>query len=142
MQFIPEDAYQYLQMMSGLGMPASGTEESDYSAWEMDPKPYVSTAPTPHLATTSIYLVEAFPQGDFADRIDIHPDLPMMLPASGTNPPILGIFSDEKTARIKMEEDDQNVHLMYKCRVPGVSGIQNFLELMAGQGMLETVAGN
>lgn len=142
MQFIPADAYQYLHMMSGMGIPLpSGSQEmAEYSEWVSQHNS--STSPAPAGTSTSFFFVLAFPQGDFADKIDIHEKYPMFVPATGTFPPILGVFADEKDAKVKMEEDDTRVHLMYKCRVPGASGIQHFLELLAENGMLETVTGN
>jgi hypothetical protein len=141
MQFIPDNAYQYLYMMSGMGMPVpSGVQEmAAYDEWATQ---YKSVMTPPAAGTqASFYFVLAFPQGDFADRLDIHEKYPMYIPASGTHPPILGVFADESQAKIRMEEDDTNVHVLYKCRVPGASGIQHFLELMASNGMLETVTG-
>lgn len=143
MQFIPDNAYEYLYMMSGMGMPVpSGVQER--AAYEEWVSRYNLAAPTPTAmgSQTNFYFVLAFPQGDFADRIDVHDKYPMFVPATGTSPPILGVFADEKQARIEMEKDDTNVHMMYKCRIPGASGIQYFLELMAENDMLEPVAGN
>jgi hypothetical protein len=144
MQFIPADAYQYLHMMSGMGIPMpSGSQAiAEYGEWVSQHNSSASSTPAPAGTQASFYFVLAFPQGDFADKLEIHEKYPMFVPATGTFPPILGVFADEKQAKIKMEEDDTNVHLLYKCKVPGASGIQHFLELLAENGMLETVTGN
>ena len=145
MQFLPADAYQYLHMMSGMGIPMpSGTQDmAEYEEWVQDhSKRQNEMSAVPAGTQTSFYLILAFPQGDFADKLDIHEKYPMYIPATGTSPPILGVFADEKQAKIKMEADDENVHVMYKFKVPGVSGIQWFLETMAEHGLLEPVTGN
>ena len=142
MQFIPDNAYEYLYMMSGMGMavPSGVQEIAEYNEWATKYKSSLS-APSAAGTQASFYFVLAFPQGDFADRLDIHEKYPMYIPASGTHPPVLGIFADESKAKVKMEEDDTNIHVMYKCRIPGASGVQHFLELMADNGMLGTVTG-
>lgn len=145
MQFIPADAYQYLQMMSGMGIPTpviSGSANmAEYEGWTYTTEAYTKDTVPSYLTTANFYLVLAFPQGDFADKIDIHPDLPMMVPTSGTTPPILGVFADEKAAAVAMDKDNESVHLMYKLKLRGDTGVREFLEFMATHDMMD-VQGN
>ena len=143
MQYLPADAYQYIQMMTGMGIPLpSGTVDmAEYEEWMHTQKEYSTRTGSAGLAATNFYLVLAFPQGDFADKIDMHPDLPMMVPASGTTPPILGVFSDERAATVAMDKDDKNVHLMYKLKLRGNTGIREFLEFMATHDMMDKMSG-
>ncbi len=143
MQFIPADAYQYLHMMSGLGIPMpSGTQDmEEYAEWMHSQQEYATSNGASGLTATNFYLVLAFPQGDFADKIDMHPDLPMMVPTSGTTPPILGVFSDEKAATVAMDKDNERVHLMYKLKLRGHAGIRDFLEFMATHDMMDAQGG-
>lgn len=143
MQFLPSEAYQYLHMMSGMGIPLpSGTVDmEEYQEWMQTQKGYAESTGAAGLTATNFYLVLAFPQGDFADKIDMHPNLPMMVPASGTTPPILGIFGDEAAATKAMDKDTKNVHLMYKLKLRGNIGIRDFLEFMATHDMMDTQGG-
>jgi hypothetical protein len=143
MQFIPADAYQYMHMMGGGTFPVvSGSEMAQYAAWVETQTPQSSATPTTSAAShTSFYFVLAFPQGDYADKIDDSANYPMWVPASGTTPKILGIFSDEKEATVKMDEDVENVHVMYQCRLGGRDEITEFLEFMAEHDMLAPTSG-
>ncbi len=140
MQFLPADAYQYMQMMSGMGIPvpSGSVDMAGYEEWMYTQKEYSTHTGLP---VTNFYLVLAFPQGDFADQIDMHPDLPMMVPASGIVPPILGVFSNEQSATKAMDKDNKNVHLMYKLKLRGNAGIREFLEFMATHDMMDTQGG-
>ena len=143
MQFLPADAYQYLHMMTGMGIPMpSGTQDmEEYAEWMHTQKEYATQAGSAGLTATNFYLVLAFPQGDFADKIDMHPTLPMMVPTSGTTPPILGVFSDEKSATVAMDKDTERVHMLYKLKLRGHAGIRDFLEFMATHDMMDTLSG-
>ncbi len=143
MQFFPANAYQYLHIMNGMGIPvASGSLDMlEYTEWLHTQREYATRTGAAGLVSTNFYLVLAFPQEDFADKIEVHPDLPMMIPASGTTPPILGVFPDEKSASVAMSRDDERVHLMYKLRLRGHRGIKDFLEYMATHDMMETMGG-
>lgn len=142
MQFIPAAAYQYLHMMSGMGIPLpSGTlDMEEYREWMHTQREYATRTGASGLVSTNFYLVLSFPQEDFADKIEMHPDLPMMVPASGTAPPILGIFSDDATASKAMSKDTDHVHLMYKLRLRGHVGVSDFLEFMATHDMMENMS--
>lgn len=143
MQFIPANAYQYLHMM-GMGgfAPGSGTGLPDeFYAWQQSRHQNHTRANAPSSSATSFHLVLAFPQGDFADKIDDHAEIPMWVPASGTTPQILGVFGDEKQATLKMEEDSENVHVQYTFRLGGREGIVEFLEFMANNDMMTPTSG-
>jgi hypothetical protein len=143
MQFIPADAYQYLHMMSGLGMTISGSGMEDYAGYVNTYTQQMANTGTP-VATgspTHFYLVLAFPQGDFADKLDIHEEHDMLVPASGTIAPILGVFRDEKIATSKMDADTERVHLMYKLRIKGADDLKKFLDFMAENDMMESIGG-
>lgn len=144
MQFVPEDAYQYLHMMAGMGIPISGSNDTGEFAGYAG---YVNTynqkcaesASTGH--STNFYLVLAFPQGDFADKIDVHPEHEMYVPSSGTVAPILGVYCDEKTATAKMDADRESVHLMYKLRINGGEDLRKLLDFAAENNMLGKIGG-
>lgn len=144
MQFIPEDAYQYLHLMAGMGIPISGSNDVGESAWADYINVYNQqySSSVTGLANTNFYLVLAFPQGDFADKIDVHPKHDMMVPASGIVAPILGVFRDERVATSKMDADTESVHLMYKLRINGGDDLRKFLEFMADNNMLDKIGGN
>lgn len=145
MQFIPENAYQYLHMMSGLGIPISGSGMEDYAGYvDTYTQQMAQAATTPAGSAgsqTSFFFVLAFPQGDYADKIDDSANFPMWVPASGTSPKILGVFSDEKKATAEMEKDSENVHVVYQCKIGGRDNITEFLEFMAEHDMLTSTSG-
>ena len=144
MQFIPENIYQYLHVMSGMGMPISGSQDTEENMWSEYVNPYNQQRAnsTSSLSSTNFYLVLAFPQGDFADRIDVHPKHEMLVPTSSNVAPILGVFRDDKIATQKMDADVENVHLMYKLRINGGEDLQKFLDFMAENNMMDKIGGN
>ncbi len=147
MQWMGAEALQYLQMMGGgMGIPASGTNipasgTDGLANYLAASKQYANETGSAGLPSTNFYLVLAFPQGNYADKMDVHPEYPMLVPVSGTTPNILGIFPEEKDATAKMDADTQNVHLMYNLRLRGHQGIRDFLEFCASHDMIVPISG-
>lgn len=143
MQFIPADAYQYMQMMAGMGgATVSGSGMENYAGYVNTYQQLANAgAPSSTESSTYFYLVLAFPQGDFADKLDMHKEHDMLVPASGTVAPILGVFRDEKVATTKMDADTKRVHLMYKLRIKGADDLKKFLNFMAKNNMIESFGG-
>jgi hypothetical protein len=141
--FYGEHMYQYLHDLGATGwVPGSGTQMADeFYRWQESQRQRIQKVDSPSSASTSFHLVLAFPQGDFADKLEDHEDIPMWIPASGTTPQILGVFGDEKQATQKMEEDRENVHVQYTFRLGGREGIVEFLEFMANNDMMTPSSG-
>jgi len=154
MTFMGPGILQYLQMMGGVpagtNVPSSGTGESAsgsgyLAGWLPGSNPYYSPNPcSPEelgLPPTHFYLVLSFPAGDYADKMDVHPKYPMLVPASDTTPDILGVFSGEKAANKEMAADKDNVHLMYNLRLRGYDKVNSFLEFCAENDIIVPITG-
>lgn len=141
--FVPEAAYAYIQSMGidpGDAPATSGTTggvDNMYAAWQAHMREYAAKTCAAGTPSTYFYIALGLPQDNYADKIDYHPDLPMMVPVSGTPVKVLGVFPDKKAADVAMEEDREHVHLLYKLKLQGCIPIYKFLEFMAEHNMME-----
>lgn len=141
MHTISRDDYEYLhdtgEFPDSIGDADSGT--AAYAIWEASIRKYASNSYDSTAPSAYFWIAIGLPRHDYADKIDFHPSIPMLVPVSGTKVKILGIFSDRRAADIAMEEDEENVHLLYKLRLQGGNAVYQFLEYAASHGMIEKI---
>lgn len=108
-----------------------------YAAWASMMHDYSEETCAAGMPSTYFWLAIQLPRDNYADKIDFHPELPMMVPVSGTQTKILGVFSSKKSAESAMAEDEKHVHLLYKLKIQGSTATYKFLEFMAEHNMME-----
>lgn len=128
MQFIPPEL---AAMMAGM------SSEEAFAEWQSQNQGYAAATGAHGMPSKYFYLVLAFPSDNYADKIDFHPALPMLVPVSGTQTKILGIYGDKAKADQAMEDDRESVHLVYKLKLQGSDATYKFLEYMATHNMME-----
>lgn len=149
MQFIPNEAYEYLEAIGAYGanplsfwdqshMPVASGEEDAYTAWYESHQDYIRSFSNYGQTSTSFYLVLKFPKHEFSEQLEMHERIPMMVPASGVHAKFLGVYNNKLRADAAMAEDTAHVHLVYNLKIKSGEDLQKFLELMADNHMIES----
>jgi len=141
MQYIPPEYYEYLEAAhtnmynNFYGAVTSGNEV--YHDWVAQMQELADTNNSSGMPKTSFWVVVRLPKRNFSESITWHPDLPMLVPTSGTEIHLLGVYGKIEEANLAMREDENHVHLAYKMRLQGSNTIYKFLEHMAKNNMID-----
>lgn len=141
MQFIPPDVLAQLQEEESDGATISGVEQM-YSDWvERSETQESRTHPIKESYAPSSYfwLALQFPKGDYADKIEPHPEHEILVPAKGTPIKILGVFIGRDALDKAIAKDKNHVHLVYKLRLSDGVSTYRFLEFMISNNLMEKV---
>ena len=132
--WIPPEAAAALAASQGY-TTTSGTDAA-WNDWQSLMKQYQDATNSGGLPRTSFWLVIGLPADDYSERIEMHDEIPMLMPVSGSG--VLVGLAKEKTELDKMlMEDEKHVHLTYKVKIQGQKAWRDLIEFLAKHDMLE-----
>jgi hypothetical protein len=135
----PEAAAAYAAAMSHGQVAASGTTEVQdqaYRQWQGMMREYSEATFSDGLPKVHFWLVVGLPGANYANHLDWHHDIPMLMPASGTGK-FLGVAPTKADVDKMIEDDPANVHLTFKVKIQGQTAWRDLIEFLARHDMLE-----
>lgn len=129
---------------SGVGLgstqyPGSSTpiDDEPYLDWLREMKRYAEDTNSVGARPVFFWLIFRLPKENFADQIEMHEYIPMMMPKPGCGYLLAIASSKEETEEIISEDIEQWVYLTYKCRVQGQHAWRSLLDFMGKHNMLD-----
>jgi hypothetical protein len=135
MWFTPEMAAAY-SASQGVVSGTADTTDPNWRLWQQTMREYTEAASAEGFPKSHFWIVIALPGGNYANHLDWHHEIPMLMPASGTGK-FLGIALTKPDLDQMVEKDKDNVHLTFKVKIQGQSAWRELLEFLARHDMLE-----
>jgi len=139
-----------LWMAAAQGDAVSEPDNSIYAQWNEAMQTHAAATESGTLPQTSFWIVISLPKKDFSKRIEEHPTLPIMIPASGMGD-LVGIATskaelDKMTTpsgpgpkegeRWKSDKRRDKIFLAYKIRLQGRQTWRDLIEFCGERDML------
>lgn len=97
---------------------------------------YAEATSADGLPKVHFWLVVALPGANYANKLDWHHEIPMLMPVSGTGK-FLGIAPTKSYLDKMVLADKDNVHLTFKVKIQGQTAWRDLIEFLAKHDMLE-----
>ncbi len=141
MHYVPYIDTSMLAQLAGIGLDdynatVTGTDQIDYG-YQQAMQQYAAMTGSQGAPSTEFWFVVKLPKKNFSESLEMHPDLPMMVPKEGTGE-LVGVVRDlRELDNLLKETSKEYVHLTYKVKIQGKHAFRTLIEFMAKHDMLD-----
>lgn len=135
--FISHSYFNNLVVASGIYPSSSPIDDEPYLNWVREMKQYAEDTNAAGAKPVFFWMVFKLPKENFADQIEMHESIPMMIPKTGCGYLLAIVGSRDEAEELISEEIEQYVYLTYKCRMQGQHAWRALLDFMGKHNMLD-----
>ncbi len=135
--FVVPNLYEAMTAAAASGTIVLDSDDEAYQVWAQAMATYSTETNAKGLPSINFWLIVRVDAEGFSETVEMHPDLPMMMPRDGAGA-LIGIARTEEELHAVIEKDtDKYVYLTYKIKLQGQHAWRTLLEFMGEHNMLD-----
>jgi len=135
--FVVPNLYEDMAAGAVSGTIAIDSDDAAYQVWAQAMATYSTDTNSKGLPSINFWLIVRVDAENFSETLEMHPNLPMMIPRDGAGALIGMARTEEELHDVIKEDTDKYVYLTYKIRLQGQHAWRSLLEFMGEHDMLD-----
>ena len=142
MHYMPFIDASVLAQLTGVDIEdydvaVSGTTDEIAYSYQQAMQQYAAITGSQGATSTGFWFVVKLPKKNFSETLEMHPELPMMVPKEGTGE-LVGVARDSRELDKLLEKTSEEfVHLTYKVKIQGKHAFRTLIEFLAEHNMID-----